>query len=367
MRVAYLGEAARHPLHGVGETTVQLARGLLQTREGNELVLVVNDPQTWMQHALTTQTIELPPIARRRRAVRIAWQQLILPGRLRSADVDLLHGPAYVLPLRSRLPSVVTIHDIIALTHPELCRPETRMHHGLLMPHSIRRARKVIVPSHVVKEQLSSRLGVPESKITVIAPGLDDRFIITPRPEALEAVSTRFKLPSEFVLVPGRLEPKKNLARLVEAFQVAKRAGLTGELVLIGGPGWGVRMRELVATAGVRWLGYVSEADRPLLYRLASEIAYPSLAEGFGLPVIEALASGRPVVCSDVPAVREIATDAAILIDPLSTSSIAAALLRTRTMGTANPSVTRAVKICAQFSWRSAAERTWQTYREAMG
>lgn len=373
MRIAYLGETARYPLHGVGETTVQLAHGLMQTRGANEMLLFVSDPRPWSgcgysSTAGSARKIQVPPIVRGSRGARILWEQLVLPARLRGEAVDLVHAPAYVLPLRLRLPGVLTVHDILAITHPELCKPETRVHYGLLLRHSIRRARKIIVPSHVVRDQLRDRLGVDEHKIVVVLPGLDARFRRAPEPQHLEDVRTRYRLPREFILVPGRLEPKKNLPRLITAFQAAKRLGLPGELVLMGASGWGVRSRHLAGLEFVRWIGYVSRADRPLLYRLASTVAFPSLAEGFGLPVIEALASATPVVASDVPAVREVGSDAVVTIDPLSTASIADGLMRARqSRPSAAQLETQSIGIGTQFCWQRAAEQTWQTYREAMG
>lgn len=373
MRVAYLGETARHPLHGVGETTVQLAHGLMQTRGADEMLLFASDPKPWLGFGCSNtvgsaRKIELPPMARRSRGARILWEQLVLPERLRTEAVDLVHAPAYVLPLRLRTPSVLTVHDLLTITHPELCKPETRVHYGLLLRHSIRRARKVIVPSHTVRDQLRDHLGVAEDKIVVVLPGLDAHFHRAPERRDLEDVRARYRLPRDFILVPGRLEPKKNLPRLIAAFHAAKRLGLPGELVLMGASGWGVRSLHLADLACVRWIGYVSPADRPLLYRLASAVAFPSLAEGFGLPVIEALACATPVVASDVPAVREVGSDAVVTVDPWSTSSIADGLMQVRqSRPSAAQLKTPSLGIEARFCWQRAAKQTWQIYREAMG
>jgi glycosyltransferase involved in cell wall biosynthesis len=139
-------------------------------------------------------------------------------------------------------------------------------------------------------------------------------------------------------------------------------------LVLMGASGWGVRSLDLTDLECVRWIGYVSRADRPLLYRLASAVAFPSLAEGFGLPVIEALACATPVVASDVPAVREVGSDAVVTVDPLSTSSIVDGLMRVRqSRPSAAQLEARSLGIEVRFCWQRAAKQTWHVYREATG
>jgi len=204
-------------------------------------------------------------------------------------------------------------------------------------------------------------------RITVVAPGIHPSFAEPPGPEVLARLRQHYDLPPRFVLSAGNLEPKKNLERLVQAFQQARRGGLEGELILVGGAGWGTDLARPRPAADVRWLGYVPPRDLPGLFHLASEVAFPALAEGFGLPVVEAMASGTVVVASNVPAVAESDPQAVIHIDPLSVDSLAEGLLRgRREEALRRRLIDRGRRAAARFSWRRAAEETWRVYEEVL-
>ncbi len=373
MRVGYQGHLVKSANLGVGNCILHLAGALARTRKASEIVFYVGPTEPWQREVAPldeTARVRLAvmPAWTRWRPQRILWEQLALPRRALADGLDLLHATGYVMPIALRLPAVLTVYDLLAITHPALCKPATRWHYRFLLPASLRRARRIIVPSRAVRDALCTRYRIAEDRVAVVVPGVHERFHRQPLPEALTDLSRRYGLPPRFVLFAGGLEPKKNLPRLVAAFHQARRAGLEGELILVGGRGWGTRLARSSPAAGVRWLGHVPAADLALLYRLASELAFPSLAEGFGLPVVEAMASGTVVVASDVPAVEETDPEAVVRIDPLVTTSIAEGLLLARR----DPHLRRRLvergrRAVARFTWDRAAQRTWKIYREVAG
>lgn len=369
LRVGYQGHLVRATNLGVGGCILQLGVALANGRPGDEeLVLYTGTATPWAQ-AKAQRGVEfvLRPGVGRWRLTRILWEQLVLPYRSTSDRLDLLHATGYVMPIATRIPTVLTIFDLLAINNPELCRPTTRLHYRLLLPPSARRARRIIVPSRAVRRELCEALQIPPSRVDVVLPGIHPRFYNEPQRAELAEVQRRYALPKRFILCPGNLEPKKNLERLVEAFHRARSAGLEGELILVGGPGWGTRFACPRPAADVRWLGYVPSEDLPLLYRLASEVAFPALAEGFGLPVVEAMASGTVIVASDVPAVEESDPEAVLRIDPLSVASQTEGLLAARRDRTLRKHlIKRGQRAASGFSWQQAAEATWRIYYEAL-
>src|SRR6266850_4471411 len=229
------------------------------------------------------------------------WYPFLL-GRESAADV--LHCPTYRGPLRSRVPLVVTVHDLAVFRHPEAFNRWTRTYSPRVVPGVLRAAQRVIAVSEFTRRELVELLGVPDEKIRVVPNAVGDEFTREGPAEA-----------GDYVLAVGTLEPRKNLDRLVAAIGKTDR-----ELRVVGARGWGgVEVRG----NGVRWLGEVDDAALARLYRGATCVAYPSLYEGFGIPILEAMACGAPVVTSRGGATEEVAGGAAVLVDPRSVDSIA--------------------------------------------
>jgi glycosyltransferase involved in cell wall biosynthesis len=273
------------------------------------------------------------------------WYPLVLPRLARRARLDVLHCPTFRAPLAPpACPLVVTVHDLAVLRHPETFNQWTRRYSRLCIPRVARSARLLIAVSEHTKRDLVDVLGTPEEKIRVVPNGVAEVF----RPDG-PAES------GDYVLAVGTLEPRKNLARLAEA---TRRLGV--ELRVVGGAGWG---RVELAGDGVRLLGRVPDDELARLYRGARCLAYPSLYEGFGIPIVEAMACGTPVVTSRGGATEEVAGSAAVLVDPLDPTAIAAgiedAAARREQLVPAGFARARA------FSWAETARRTADVYREA--
>ncbi len=266
------------------------------------------------------------------------WYLGVLPYVARGADV--LHCPTYRGPVRSRTPVVVNVHDLAVFRHPETFNSWTRTYSRALVPKVARAARRVITGSEFAKRELVELLRLPAERIRVIPHAVDKVF--SPDGPVAEG---------EYVLAVGTLEPRKNLPRLAESVQ---RLGL--ELRVVGARGWG----RVELPGSVRLLGEVADEELAALYRGALCLAYPSLYEGFGIPVLEALACGCPVVTSAGGACEEVAGGAAVLVDPLDVDAIAAGIER------ADGSLRAAgLERAAQFSWTASAAATADVYREA--
>jgi glycosyltransferase involved in cell wall biosynthesis len=270
------------------------------------------------------------------------WYPVALPRAARGADV--LHCPTFRGPARSRVPLVVTVLDLAVLRHPELFNRWNRTYSRLIVPRVVRAARQLVAISEFTKRELVELLRVDPERVTVIG--------VPPRP-SLEAEGPRAD--GDYVLAVGTLEPRKNLARAAEA---ARRAGV--ELRVVGARGWGD-----VSTNGVRWLGEVGDDELDALLRGARALVYPSLYEGFGIPILEAMAVGTPVVTSRGGATEEVAGGAAVLVDPHDEGSIAAGLEEADRKR--DELRAQGLERARAFSWDDVAERTVAVYRRALG
>jgi glycosyltransferase involved in cell wall biosynthesis len=258
---------------------------------------------------------------------------------------DLLHCTTYYGPVRPRIPTVVTVHDLAVLRHPETFPRWTRLYVPRVLPHVLRAARRVIAVSEFTASELEALLGVPREKIRVVPNGVDASF--TPDGRRAEGA---------YVLTVGTLEPRKNLARAIEA---AALAGV--ELRVVGARGWGG-----VAASGpnVKWLGEVDDPELARQYRGSLCVVYPSLYEGFGIPVLEAMACGAAVVTSCGGATEEVAGDAAVLVDARDPAAIAAGI--EQAIARRVDLRERGLERARAFSWDDTASRTHAVYEEAL-
>jgi glycosyltransferase involved in cell wall biosynthesis len=270
------------------------------------------------------------------------WYPFAL-GRRRDADV--LHCPTYRGPLRPGLPLVVTVHDLAVLRHPDAFNRWTRTYSPRAVPRVLAAARRIIAVSEFTRQELMELLRIPEQKIHVVPNGVEDTF--TADGPAADG---------EYVLAVGTLEPRKNLPRLIEA---ARRNHV--ELRVVGARGWG---GVEVAGNGVRWLGEIDDAQLARLYRGALCVAYPSLYEGFGIPVLEAMACGVPVVTSRGTAMEEVADGAAVLVDPRDPADLAAGI--ERAAAERDTLVRRGLERARSFRWEAVADATVAVYHEAV-
>jgi glycosyltransferase involved in cell wall biosynthesis len=309
---------------------------------------------------------------------RILWEQTRLSAL--SSELDLLHGLAYAAPLAARCPTVITVHDLSFLRFPDAFRPFNRSYLTLATKASTRRAERVIAVSESTRQDVISYCGVPAQRVIVIPNGVTEEFSPAPEAEVRSHVG-RLGLPDRFILYLGTLEPRKNLVRLLEAYAMLRRmrggageaANETPPLVLAGGKGWYYeeileRVRTLDLERFVHFPGFVPQADLPWYYRATALFIYPSLFEGFGLPVLEAMACAAPVITTTASSLPEVAGDAAVLIEPEDISGMAAAMNHCLDDPDLVAEMRAAgIRRAASFSWDRTATATAELYRSALG
>jgi glycosyltransferase involved in cell wall biosynthesis len=304
-----------------------------------------------------------------RPSVRILWEQLVQPQVLRRISADVVHGPVFVGPLVAPCPVVTTIHDLSFIRFPHLFRPGNRFYLKFMTQLSARRSRRLIAVSEHAASEAVHLLGVSREKITVIYHGVDPVFQPLPTNQ-VAAFRERQGLTHPFVLFVGTLEPRKNLKHLIEAFSRV-HDGRT-QLVLVGGKGWlyddlFARVEELNLSEAVLFPGYVRSEELPLWYNAATVLAYPSLYEGFGMPVTEAQACGTPVLTSNTSSLPEAGGKAALLVNPRDVEEIAAGLSRILGDQALRKDLReRGLAHARRFSWSRTAEQTMQVYRRAL-
>ncbi|MCZ7543730.1 MAG: glycosyltransferase family 4 protein [Anaerolineae bacterium] len=295
---------------------------------------------------------------------------VLATGEIARARVDLHHGMAFVTPLLSPCPSVVTVYDLSFMHYPEYFRPLNRLYLRLMTPLSCRRARRVIAISESTARDVAGALGVPASRIDVAVPGVDARFF-EPIPDArMAAFRAARGLPPRFLLFLGTLEPRKNLLTLLRAYAALPDRAV--KLVLAGGRGWLYgEIFDAIASLGldgdVLTPGYVPDDELPLWYRAAEAFVYPSIYEGFGLPLLEAMASGAPVVAADTSSLPEAVGDAGLLVPPTDVEAWAGALAQAIDAPAWRAEAGAWGRARArQFSWARTAAQTAKTYRRAL-
>jgi glycosyltransferase involved in cell wall biosynthesis len=299
-------------------------------------------------------------------------EQIKIPWALKREGVTLFHAPHYVLPALVPCRSVVTIHDCIHLMFPEYLPSRLALGYARAsISLAARRADRVLTVSESSKRDILRFVDTEPEKIDVIYNAYDERFSREPREEDVVRVRERYQLQDEFVLYAGNVKPHKNVERLIDAFQIVHARGLNHlKLVVIGDElSKGTSLRRAVHRHNlhkyVRFLGYLPEDTLAVMYRLAGVFVFPSLYEGFGLPPLEAMASGTPVVTSNVSSLPEVAGDAALLVNPLDPAEIADGILRVLTDEALRRDLRRKGLVRAsQFSWESSARRVRDIYTQ---
>ena len=237
---------------------------------------------------------------------RVLWQQTALPKLLKKIHADVFHAFAYTAPLRCPCPYVLNVHDIIALEHPELCSTLNRWHMRMLLPASARRAARIIVSTKHVAERVHDVLQIPMKRIAVVPLGVDFQRFSMPA-----ALPSEYGLDHPYILFVSNIEPKKDLGALLDAYNACAN-DLQADLVVVGRAAWKCaavmeRLKHWNGTGRVKWLDYVPDDVLPALYQHAQLFVMPSVCEGFGMPVLEAMAAGTAVLHSSYPALREAA------------------------------------------------------------
>jgi len=325
---------------GIGRYARALVEALVRLDRENRYTLLYaagfpGRPAPFLEHAARLRRehphLRLRPLPLTDRYLAILWQRLRLPIPVETfcGRLDLFYSPDFVLPPQLYGRRILTVHDLAYLIYPECAVPALGWYLHRAVPRSIARADLILADSECTRQDVIRLLGAAPGKVRTLYLGVEPAY--RPREGAdLAAVRARYNLPEQFLLTVGTVEPRKNLPRLCEALAGLPQA-LRLPLIVAGKPGWlyeasFAAVERLGLGDTVRFLGFVPEADLPALYNLALAVAYPSLYEGFGLPPLEAMACGTPVLTSNVSSTPEVVGEAAVLVDPLDVAAIRAGL-----------------------------------------
>ncbi len=346
---------------GTGRYVEELLRALVTLDDAPELTVA------WPKDRPTGEWADAVKLLRYSRGLR---HRLGLDRDLFSIslDVDVVHYPATIGPLWPAKNLVLTVHDCIPIRHPEWFRWERAFYYIWAGRRSVRNAEHIIADSTATAHDLHELMEIPPGRVTTVPLGVNDTFC--PQPQvAIDAVLTRYQLPERFFLYVGTLEPRKNLVGVVRAWD-SIASDITEDLVIAGRIGWKTKELDIaIATAQhrdrIHRPGFIDTADLPALICAARAFVWPSLYEGFGLPVLEAMACGTPVLTSNTTSLPEVAGDAALLVDPGDEDAIAEAMSKLSGDENLRQQLSNAGrKRAAAFTWHRCAEETLVVYRK---
>lgn len=329
MRVAVMGRSIRPNPSGVGRHVRNLVATLTDVLPARSLIVFLTRDAPYPLNARIREV--RAPFPTPNEYVRAFWEQTIVPLQAVALGVDVYHSPNYILPAALPRPGIVTVHDL-AYLHPRLHRLTSHLYLTTLTALALHRASAIIAVSEWTRRSLEARYPRTVGRVEVIYQGLDPEFRV-PTADEVRAFRDRHGLDFPYLLFVGTIEPRKNLVRLIAAFeQAVDAAALPHHLVLIGATGW--KTAEIDRTLmqsprrdRIHRLGYVPETELPLWYAGATLFVYPSLEEGFGLPPLEAMSCGTPVITANRSALPEVVGDAAKLVNPLDVEELTGAIV----------------------------------------
>lgn len=346
-----------------------LLEALLKFDQENEYTIFYND-RSHLGRFPGAREVVLPgkkPLAR-------LWREhLLLPAACRRERIDLLHCPKSAIPFRSPCPVVVTLHDLIPLKHPETEKFAAQLYWRLQIPIAARRSDFIITDSEHARNEIMADFNVPAERIRAIMLGFDPAMGGKQDQPTGRKVLDRYNLPDDYILYVGTIQPRKNLATLIEAFHLLKRdRSVPHKLVIVGRKGWLYdqlfkRIRELGLDNEILFTGFVPDEELPFIYGQAAAFVYLSLFEGFGLPPLEAMACGVPVITSNTTSLPEVVGDAGMTLPPTDVGRVSEALRQILgDEALAKTMRQKGLKRARLFSWEATARETLGVYKAVL-
>ena len=380
MRIGIDYTSAAHQRAGIGRYTRGIVGALGALGAEHSYVLVVagsggqgGGATARQAECVTADNFKIRRLPLSHRFWTVIWHRLRvpLPVDLFAGSVDVFHSPDYVLPPLRQGKKVVTIHDLSFLRYPEGAEPSLAAYLGASVPRSVREADLVLGDSENTRQDIIELLGVRPDRVEVVYPGVGGAFRVIEDRQALEVVAREYGLNYPFILSVGTLEPRKNLDTLLDAYAKLRRSGdLDHKLVIAGGKGWlydGVfrRVEEHALENDVLFLDYVPEEHLPALYNLSDLLVFPSLYEGFGLPPLEAMACGTPVITSDSSSLPEVVGEAGLMVPARDSAALAAMIGKVLADSELREGlVRRGLLRAGKFTWEAAGEKLLTIYQK---
>lgn len=373
MRIALDGIPLNQPLTGVGHYTMELARALAAGSPSDQFEIVSPLGFVPLEEAARNR---LPPnlqlVEASVNAISRRWWTIGLPGYVQRRSIDLFHGTNFEVPLWQKCPTVLTIHDLSLLLFPKVHEGRRVRRARRRLPIMVRAANMIVTPGESVREEVCKHLQVSPSRVVAIPEAPRELFRPLPPTVTLE-VRKRLGIGDQFLLFVGTIEPRKNLLTLVRAFTEVVRGGNTSlQLVLAGRTGWLTSdLFDFIRNSGVsdriKLTGYLCDRDLRALYSSCRLFIYPSLYEGFGLPPLEAMACGAPVIVSRIPSLAAVTGPAACLVSPGSAAEMTRSIIELLKDEAQRQHLSAAgLQRAAEFSWRRTADLTREVYGEAI-
>jgi len=347
---------------GIGTYIEGLIKGLTKIDRKNQYFLITNREES----GSFPPNFEIKRINARIFSVQEQWE---LYSLIEKEKLDIFHFPHFFSLFFCPCKMVVTIHDLIPLIFPNEFSIAARLYCRLMISHSLKKSKKIIAVSQNTKKDILNFFHTPEEKIEVIYEGVDEDFHPVTDRHLLSEIKSKYHIDAPFILYAGLRKPHKNLVSLIEAFRIFKKSGSKEKLVIAGKEDRRYPLEQEIKKMGISQevilTGHVSRQDLVLLYNAADIFIFPSLYEGFGLPVLEAMACGRPVIASNRSSIPEIAGDGAIFFDPYNVEEMARAIETVLNNESLRCSlVEKALKKAGAFSWIETSKRTLRVYEE---
>jgi glycosyltransferase involved in cell wall biosynthesis len=357
---------------GAGNYIIQLIRALASLKVNDEFVIFAQKRGHAQISLPENDSVEWIILEDRNPGSRLIWEQTLFPQLVKKSGVNLLHSLHYTRPMKLPCASVVTFHDMTFFLYPELHTLAKRLFFPLAIRASARRADALIADSESTRQDAIQVLGISPEKIKTTQLGVDPAFRPINDTAAKGKIAEKYDLPEKFILYVGLIEPRKNLPILISAFKRLIDSGENYKLVLVGRYGWMYKdllrqINNLDLEGKVHFTGYVSQEDLPLVYNLSSLFVYPTIYEGFGLPALEAMACGVPVITTDVSSLPEIVGEAGILIPVNDVEALYGSMIEVlRNEDLRRKMINKGMQRAAKFTWEQTAKLTFQVYQQVM-
>jgi glycosyltransferase involved in cell wall biosynthesis len=355
---------------GAGNYIINLIRALSRLDSEHKFVVFAQDSRRDLFEGLQASRLEWVWLAGKHPALRLVWEQTAFPGLVRQFRLDLLHSLHYTRPFNLPCKSVVTFHDMTFFLFPGLHTRSKRLFFPLAIRLSARTADALIADSESTRQDALRLLKVPPDKIFTVPLGVDESFHPVSDALLLDGVRRKYNLPARFILYVGLVEPRKNLPLLLQAYKVLAQKAIDCPLVIVGRFGWShqrilQQIDELGLKEKVLLTGYVPARDLPIVYNLADVFVYPSVYEGFGLPPLEAMACGTPVITTAVSSMPEHVGDAGLLVPPDDLPALAQALQDVLTDQALREHLAhKGPRQAAKYTWERTARQTLHVYQK---